>query len=140
MAKTAEKTTTKAARGAMTRKGAPHPKGGGTKTCTVASCKRAYRAKGYCFFHYKKWRREELEGVPPRYKTCKKAECRKRATQHGLCDEHVSSFKAAQKGEAKPAKEAAPEGGEKKAEAKAEKADAKAEKAETETPPAETPA
>jgi hypothetical protein len=38
---------------------APKAKGVG-KTCSVAGCKRGYRAKGYCFFHYKKWRHGEL--------------------------------------------------------------------------------
>ena len=37
-----------------TKKAAPKAKGGGAKACTVQGCKRAYRAKGLCFFHYKK--------------------------------------------------------------------------------------
>ena len=49
-----------------TKKAAPRAKGGGEKTCTVAGCKRAYRAKGLCFFHYKQFRRGELESRPAR--------------------------------------------------------------------------
>ncbi|MDY7228782.1 vegetative protein [Hyalangium rubrum] len=61
-------------------------KGNGKKACTVANCKRPYRAKGYCFFHYKKWRQEELPHS--RYKTCSKPECRAKAGKAGLCEKH----------------------------------------------------
>src|SRR5687767_2844360 len=43
--------------------------------CKIKSCKRTYKAKGYCKAHYKKWRHGEY-GVA-RYKTCKDFECRK---------------------------------------------------------------
>jgi hypothetical protein len=76
---------------------APAPKGGGKKTCTVAGCKRAYRAKGLCFFHYQKWRRGELESRPARYVTCSKPECKKKVFQHGLCQEHFDAWKKARK-------------------------------------------
>ena len=39
-----------------TKKKAPKAKAAGKKTCTVAGCKRAFRAKGLCFFHFKKGR------------------------------------------------------------------------------------
>jgi len=80
-------------------------RGGGKKTCSVKDCKRPYRAKGYCFFHYKKWRHEELPHS--RYRTCSKPECRKKADQKGLCAQH---FAEAYKGTttAAPAAPAAP--------------------------------
>jgi hypothetical protein len=80
-----------------TKKKAPAAKGSGKKTCTVQGCKRAYRAKGLCFFHYKKWRRAELEGRPPRYVTCAKPDCKKKVAAHGLCQEHFDAWKKARK-------------------------------------------
>ena len=88
MAETQKKTTTKKA---------PAAKSAGKKTCTVAGCKRAYRAKGYCFFHYKKWRREELEKAPRRWKACSKPECKKKVVEHGLCQEHFEAWKKSRK-------------------------------------------
>ena len=64
---------------------APHPKGNG-KTCRIDGCKRAYQAKGYCFFHYDKWKAGELPKA--RYKTCSKEGCLKKVVAHGLCAEH----------------------------------------------------
>ena len=58
------------------------------KKCSVESCKRPYRAKGYCVTHYKLWRRGELEGHKARYKLCSKEACKKAAGRFGLCDEH----------------------------------------------------
>ena len=80
-----------------TKKKAPAAKGAGKKTCTVAGCKRAYRAKGLCFFHYKKWRRSELEGSARRWKTCAKPDCKKKVFQHGLCQEHFDAWKKSRK-------------------------------------------
>ncbi len=118
---------------AKTGKKAPAPKGGGKKTCTVEGCKRSYRAKGLCFFHYKKWRRGDLEKRPPRYDTCGKPECKKKVAAHGLCAEHYDAWKKARKGAklaAGPAAEA-PKGEAAKAEApKAEAPKAEAPKAE----------
>ena len=68
------------------KKTAPAAKANGKKTCTVAGCKRAYRAKGLCFFHYKKWRQGELPHS--RYRTCSKAECRVKTFKAGLCEKH----------------------------------------------------
>ena len=71
------------------RKTAPRTaKGNGKKTCSVAGCKRAYRAKSYCFFHYKKWRQGDLPHS--RYRTCSKAECRKPVSKGGLCTTHYA--------------------------------------------------
>jgi hypothetical protein len=80
-----------------TKKAAPVAKGGAGKACSVAGCKRAYRAKGLCFFHYKKWRREELEGRPARWIACSKPECKKKVFEHGLCQEHFEAWKKARK-------------------------------------------
>jgi hypothetical protein len=79
------------------KKAAPAAKGGGKKTCTVQGCKRAYRAKGLCFFHYGKWRRGELEARPPRYDTCGKPDCKKKVVGHGLCQEHYDAWKKSRK-------------------------------------------
>lgn len=57
--------------------------------CRVEGCKRAYRAKGYCNIHYKKWRHGELPHR--RYKTCSAPECRKPITQKALCAEHYKA-------------------------------------------------
>lgn len=64
----------------------------GEKCCKIKSCKREYRAKGYCRMHYKKWRRGEY-GMA-RYKTCKDFECRKPMAQnrHGYCEDHFQNY------------------------------------------------
>jgi len=80
-----------------TKKKAPAPKGGGKKSCSVKDCKRGYRAKGFCFFHYRKWRRGELEGRPARYDTCHKEACKKKVVGHGLCQEHFDAWKASRR-------------------------------------------
>lgn len=80
-----------------TKKKAPAPKAAGKKACSVQGCKRAYRAKGLCFFHYKKWRRGELEARPRRWVACSKPECKKKVFQHGLCQEHFEAWKKARK-------------------------------------------
>jgi hypothetical protein len=82
---------------ATPKKKAPAAKSGGKKTCTIAGCKRAYRAKGLCFFHYKKWRRDELEGRSARFETCGKENCRKKVFAHGMCEEHHAAWKASRK-------------------------------------------
>jgi len=91
---------------AKAKKKAPAAKGGGKKTCSVKDCKRSYRAKGFCFFHYQKWRRGEVEAKPRRYKTCGKEECKKKVLAHGLCKEHYDAWKKSRKG-APAAQEAA---------------------------------
>jgi len=91
-----------------TKSRAPVAKAGGKKACTVAGCKRAYRAKGLCFFHYKKWRREELEGRPGRWIACSKPECKKKVFEHGLCQEHFEAWKKSRKKNQVAAAAAAP--------------------------------
>ena len=68
------------------RAGRVRAKGGPDSACSVEGCKRPYRAKGYCYFHFKKWRQGELPHS--RYRTCSKAECRQKAVRHGLCEKH----------------------------------------------------
>jgi hypothetical protein len=97
---------------------APAPKGAGKKACGVAGCKRAYRAKGFCFFHYRKWRRGEIEARPRRYNTCGKPDCKKKVVGHGLCQEHFDAWKKSRKGNA-PAEASAPPAEAKPAEAPA---------------------
>lgn len=65
---------------------APTAKGGADKKCGIEGCKRAYQAKGYCFFHYDKWKAGELP--KGRYKSCSKEGCHKKVVAHGLCAEH----------------------------------------------------
>src|SRR5258708_33555735 len=112
------------------RKGPGVAKGAGETACSVANCKRPYRAKGYCFFHYKKWRQAELPHS--RYRTCSKPECRKRVFKGGLCEQHLAEKKLG-KGAAAPAAAAPATGA---PAAKAEKAEKAAEKAEKTEKPA----
>ena len=79
---------------------APVAKGKGN-ACQIEGCKRAYQAKGYCFFHYDKWKGGELPKA--RYKTCSKEGCHKKVMAHGLCAEHQKKT-----GEAAAAPAAAP--------------------------------
>ena len=74
-------------------------KGGGQKACAVPECKRPYRAKGYCYFHYKKWRHGELPHS--RYRVCSKPECRTKVVRAGLCQKHFDeTYKAVPAAEA----------------------------------------
>ena len=67
-------------------------KGAGAKACSVEGCKRPYRAKSYCFFHYKSWRQGALPHS--RYRTCSKPDCRKKVMKGGLCEtHHAEAFK-----------------------------------------------
>jgi hypothetical protein len=81
-----------------TKRTAPKAKGGGKKTCSVKGCKRSYRAKGLCFFHYASWRRGEMEAKPRRWKACGKEDCKKKVLAHGLCQEHYDAWKKSRKG------------------------------------------
>ena len=65
---------------------APTAKGKPGLACKVEGCKRAYQGKGYCFFHYDKWKAGELP--KGRFKTCGKEGCKKKVEAHGLCAEH----------------------------------------------------
>ncbi|MFM8313035.1 MAG: hypothetical protein ACKOA8_01995 [Deltaproteobacteria bacterium] len=66
--------------------------GSNEPSCKVASCKREYRAKGYCDPHYKKWKQGAF-GVA-RYKTCGDLDCRKPMVmnRHGYCEEHYQNY------------------------------------------------
>ena len=92
-----------------TKKTAPKAKGAGKKACSIAGCKRAYRAKGLCFFHFKKWRSGELEAKPARYKTCSRPDCKKQVAGHGLCKDHFDAWtKSRKKNQGKAEAPAAP--------------------------------
>src|SRR3954471_5557143 len=80
----------------------PTPKGKEGSKCQIEGCKRAYQAKGYCFFHYDKWKAGELP--KGRYKTCSKEGCLKKVVAHGLGAEHQPK----KAGETAPAPAAAP--------------------------------
>ena len=80
---------------------APLAKGREGQKCSIEGCKRGYQAKGYCFFHYDKWKNGELP--KSRYKTCSKEGCLKKVVAHGLCAEHQPK----KKGEAAAAAPAA---------------------------------
>src|SRR5438105_11705292 len=69
-----------------TRKSKPPAPKGKTEACSIEGCKRAYQAKGYCFFHYDKWKSGELP--KGRYNTCSKEGCLKKVVAHGLCADH----------------------------------------------------
>ena len=60
--------------------------------CKIEGCKRAYRAKGYCGTHYKKWRRGEYGRA--RYKECYEEGCRRQSVynRQGYCEEHYQQF------------------------------------------------
>jgi hypothetical protein len=78
---------------------------GPARPCKIEGCKRAYQAKGYCFFHYDKWKNGELP--KGRYKTCNKEGCLKKVVAHGLCADHQAK-KGAEAPAAAPAAPAAP--------------------------------
>ena len=109
-----EAAKTEAPEASKTKRKPPVSKGGGRKACTAVlegekgGCKRAYRAKGLCFFHYKKWRRGELEKKPPRYDTCGKESCKKKVVAHGLCQVHFDAWKASRQSAKLAAAPAAP--------------------------------
>ena len=65
-------------------------------TCQVEGCKGAYRAKGYCNSHYRKWRDGQFG--KDRYKLCSKPECKKRVAAKGMCDTHHTEWLAARSG------------------------------------------
>lgn len=62
------------------------------QSCKIASCKREYRAKGYCSAHYKQWKNGAF-GLA-RYKTCSDFECRKPMVmnRHGYCEDHYQNY------------------------------------------------
>jgi hypothetical protein len=90
--KMADATEKQTEAGASTTKGTPPREG---RKCSVANCKRPYRAKSYCVVHYNAWRRGEIEGHKARYKICSKEACKKVAARWGLCDEHGKGGAAA---------------------------------------------
>ncbi len=96
--------TAKKHQGSKAKKWKRAPRGGGKKTCQVKDCKRPYRAKGYCFFHYAKWRVGELPHA--RYDRCNTEKCTKKQFKAGLCQTHYNES-IGKKPEAAPAAPAA---------------------------------
>lgn len=78
--------TTKKHKGSQVKKWKRAPKGNGKKACTVEGCKRAYRAKGYCYFHYNQWRKGELPHA--RFNSCNTEKCNGKQFKAGLCEKH----------------------------------------------------
>lgn len=76
--------------------------------CEVKGCKRAYRAKGYCNAHYRKWRQGEYGHR--RYTACSSSSCFKpqAKNRHGYCEEHYQSYYVKGMAVAKPVEEAKP--------------------------------
>jgi hypothetical protein len=85
---TAVAETTKQHKGSQAKKWKRVAKGNGKKACTVEGCKRPYRAKGYCFFHYQQWRKGEL--AHSRYEPCRAEKCTKRPFKDFLCEQHYN--------------------------------------------------
>lgn len=98
-------TTTKKHKGSLAKKWKRPAKGGGKKTCSVEGCKRPYRAKSYCHFHFAKWRRGELPHA--RYTACNTEKCTKKQFKSGLCQTHYNE-KMGKAAAAAPAAPAAP--------------------------------
>lgn len=73
---------------------APAPKAlrCGGKSCQIKSCKREYRAKGYCGVHYREWRHGKFGRA--RYKTCSDKTCRTPMAhgRYGFCEEHYQNY------------------------------------------------
>ena len=67
-------------------------KSDGEKHCRIASCKRDYRAKGYCDSHYKQWRQGAFG--KKRFKACGDIGCVKpmALNRHGYCEDHFQSY------------------------------------------------
>jgi hypothetical protein len=79
---------TKKHRGSQAKKWKRLVKGGGKKVCKVEGCKRPYRAKGYCYFHYQLWRAGEMPKA--RYTPCRTEKCTKKQFKDGLCQTHYN--------------------------------------------------
>lgn len=62
------------------------------KKCKKENCKRAYRAKGYCGFHYREWRHGKLPHQ--RFKSCHAEDCHKPMTPNGMCAQHAGGPEA----------------------------------------------
>ncbi len=60
--------------------------------CAIASCKREYRAKGYCNSHYKKWK-QGAYGIA-RFSSCGDLDCTKPMSmnRHGYCEDHYQNY------------------------------------------------
>lgn len=81
--------------------------------CKIKACKRRYRAKGYCAFHYSKWRHGEYGAS--RYTACSDESCHLAAVvnRHGYCEQHYQAYYVKGIVAPKPVKEAPPAAAEK---------------------------
>jgi hypothetical protein len=86
-------------------------------SCRAAKCKRRYRAKGYCAFHYAAWRHNEFGNA--RYKQCADTSCTKPMVKNrfGYCEDHFQNYYVKGQAVAKAAPAAAPAKKEEKKEA-----------------------
>ncbi len=84
----AETKAAKAHKGSKAKKWKRAARGGGKVACKVQGCKRPYRAKGYCFFHYGQWRAGDLPKA--RYDSCIAEKCTKKQFKAGLCQTHYN--------------------------------------------------
>ena len=105
MAETENAAKAKKHKGSQAKKWKRQAKGGGEKACKIEGCKRPYRAKGYCHFHYQHWRVGDLPKA--RYTPCKAEKCTKKQFKDGLCQIHYNE-KVGKKNAAAPAPAAAP--------------------------------
>ena len=103
MAETETAAKAKKHKGSKIKKWKRVAKGAG-KACKVEGCKRPYRAKGYCFFHYEHWRSGELPKA--RYTPCTAEKCTKKPFKDRLCQTHYNE-KIGKKEGATPAAPAA---------------------------------
>lgn len=64
----------------------------GGRSCRMKSCKRSYRAKGYCGVHYRQWRNGQFGRA--RYKHCGDKTCTNAMAvgRHGFCEEHYQNY------------------------------------------------
>jgi len=65
------------------------------KSCSIKDCKRKWYARGFCKYHYKKFRLTgELQKLPPPIpRICKKEGCSEKHSAKGLCQKHYREFK-----------------------------------------------
>lgn len=88
----AEETREAAPKAAKAKRVAKPKKSASGKACKVKSCKREYRAKGYCKAHYRQWRHGKF--AKARYTRCHDYGCTKpmATNRHGFCDEHFTNY------------------------------------------------
>lgn len=68
------------------------------KTCSIADCEQASRARGYCHKHWKRWRKHGdpsvvLVSSKPKYVGCAVVGCETKHHAHGYCSTHATRYK-----------------------------------------------